>query len=432
MAAPHRSISFTLNGRAARAAVAPHDTVVEMLQRDFGLFGARESCGQGLCGCCTVVVDGTAVSGCLYLAALVDGATVETVEGLARDGALHPIQQAFVAKSGFQCGFCTPGFILMTKELLERHPEPTDEEIRQYLSGNLCRCAAYPDIIEAVKMAAELTRYSMPMSTSAPHDSTFTLSDGSALAYTLHRAPGPRLVLIHSLALDRSVWDGVVERLRTDAQILTYDCRGHGRSSHRAGRFTAELFARDLAELLDRVGWQDATVAGCSMGGSVALAFAGLFPARATALGLIDTTAWYGADAPAKFRERADAARAKGMQGLIDFQVTRWFSDEFRAAHPEVLRRTSAVFVANDVDCYAASCALLGDVDLRAHLPAFRMPVSVVVGEEDYATPVEMARQLHEAIPHSTLTVLPRARHLTPIEHPDAIAAQLGDLLKPR
>ena len=150
-----RTITFTLNGRPARATVAPHETVVEVLQRDFGLFGARESCGQGLCGCCTVIVDGTAVSGCLYLAAFIDGTTLVTIEGLSDRGTLHPIQQAFLAKTGFQCGFCTPGFILMTKELLERHPHPTDEQIRHYLSGNLCRCAAYPDIVESVKMAAE-------------------------------------------------------------------------------------------------------------------------------------------------------------------------------------------------------------------------------------------------------------------------------------
>ena len=156
MSDPHlRTIAFTLNGRPARATVANHETVVEVLQRDFGLFGARESCGQGLCGCCTVLVDGTAVSGCLYLAAFLDGTTLVTIEGLADRGALHPIQQAFLAKSGFQCGFCTPGFILMTKQLLERHPHPTDEQIRHYLSGNLCRCAAYPDIVESVKMAAE-------------------------------------------------------------------------------------------------------------------------------------------------------------------------------------------------------------------------------------------------------------------------------------
>lgn len=149
-----RTVRFTLNGRTVSADIAVHETVIEMLQRDFGLFGARESCGQGLCGCCTVLVDGTAVSGCLYLAAFVHGAEVVTVEGLADHGLLHPIQQSFVSKSAFQCGFCTPGFILMTKELLERHPNPKDEEIRRYLSGNLCRCGAYPDIIEAVKAAS--------------------------------------------------------------------------------------------------------------------------------------------------------------------------------------------------------------------------------------------------------------------------------------
>lgn len=271
------------------------------------------------------------------------------------------------------------------------------------------------------------------MQTAAQQDSTLTLSDGSVLAYTQRGASGPgapRIVLIHSLALDRSVWDGVIERLQAEAEILTYDCRGHGRSSRRANRFTVELFARDLAELLDHVGWPSATVAGCSMGGCVALAFAGLYPARASALGLIDTTAWYGTDAAAKFRERADAARAKGMRGLVEFQATRWFSDEFRATHPEVLRRATAVFLANDFDCYAASCGLLADVDVRAHLPAFRMPVAIVVGEEDYATPVDMAQQLHQAIPTSTFTILPHARHLTPIEHPERIASELLDLVR--
>lgn len=271
--------------------------------------------------------------------------------------------------------------------------------------------------------------------------SALTLSDGSTLAYTLRtvrlkpdttNAPGTgaaRLVLIHSLALDRSVWDRLIPHLEAEAEILTYDCRGHGQSDRRAGRFTAELFASDLAELLDHAGWENATIAGCSMGGCVALAFAGLHPARANALGLIDTTAWYGADAAVKFKERANAARAKGMAALFDFQATRWFSDEFRASHPDVLQRALAVFVATDVDCYAAACALLGDVDVRARLRTFRMPIAIVVGEEDYATPIEMARQLHEAIPQSTLTILPRARHLTPIEHPDAIASELRVLL---
>jgi aerobic carbon-monoxide dehydrogenase small subunit len=146
-----RTIRFTLNGRKVSANIAVHENVVEMLQREFSLYGARESCGQGLCGCCTVLVNGMAVSGCLYLAALVDGAEILTVEGLAKGDELDPIQKAFIANSAFQCGFCTPGMILMSKELLESNSQPTEEQIRRHLSGNLCRCAAYPDIIRAVK-----------------------------------------------------------------------------------------------------------------------------------------------------------------------------------------------------------------------------------------------------------------------------------------
>jgi 3-oxoadipate enol-lactonase len=252
------------------------------------------------------------------------------------------------------------------------------------------------------------------------------------LSFTLHPAPksgAPRLALIHSLALDRSVWDGVVAAVKDEAEILTYDCRGHGRSPRTPGPYSASLFAGDLAELFDHVQWERAVVAGCSMGGNVAQAFAAECPQRTLALGLIDTTAWYGEDAAAKFKERAEMARIKGLRSMIEFQLTRWFSDAFRAAHPEVLKRTIDIFVANDVDCYAASCELLGAAGTRAQLGSFKMPVAIVVGEEDYATPVAMARQLHDAIPQSTLTVIPGARHLTPIEFPDRIAAELRGLL---
>jgi carbon-monoxide dehydrogenase small subunit len=153
-----RTIRFTLNGRPVSAEIAPHENLVELLQNRFGLHGARESCGQGLCGCCTVLVNGTTVSGCLYLAAFVDGAEVETVERLASGEVLDPVQEAFIEAGAFQCGFCTPGFILMTRELLEEHEDPGEEEIRHYLAGNLCRCAAYPEIVAAVKLAARKRR----------------------------------------------------------------------------------------------------------------------------------------------------------------------------------------------------------------------------------------------------------------------------------
>jgi len=152
-----RAIQFRLNGASVEAQVAPHETLVEVLREEFGLYGARESCGQGLCGCCTVLVDGTAVSGCLYLAILAEGAQVQTVE----DGTeLDAVQEAFIERAAFQCGFCTPGFVLMTRQLLDEHPDPSEDEIRHYLSGNLCRCAAYPEIIEAVKLAAVKRRKS--------------------------------------------------------------------------------------------------------------------------------------------------------------------------------------------------------------------------------------------------------------------------------
>ena len=154
MSAVPRTIRFTLNGNAVEATIPAHLSLVELLREQFDLFGARESCAQGLCGCCTVLVNGDAVSSCLYLAAFADGTEIVTVEHLAGNGKLDPVQEAFIEAGAFQCGFCTPGFVLMAKQLLDEHADPTDDQIRHYLSGNLCRCGAYPEIIAAVKLAA--------------------------------------------------------------------------------------------------------------------------------------------------------------------------------------------------------------------------------------------------------------------------------------
>ncbi|MDQ7980545.1 (2Fe-2S)-binding protein [Paraburkholderia sp. SARCC-3016] len=158
MSATSVLIHFTLNGEPVSAEIEPHQTILEVLRQQFTLYGARESCGQGLCGCCTVIVNGESVSGCLYLAAMADGGEVSTVEALDANGELDVVQQAFIECGAFQCGFCTSGFILMSKQLLDRNPDPSEAEIRHYLSGNLCRCAAYPEIIEAVQLAAQLRR----------------------------------------------------------------------------------------------------------------------------------------------------------------------------------------------------------------------------------------------------------------------------------
>src|SRR5204863_6467847 len=188
------------------------------------------------------------------------------------------------------------------------------------------------------------------------------------------------------LALDSSIWDGVVERLAGRAEILTYDCRGHGRSGRQAGRFTTELFARDLLELLDHVGWQKVIIAGCSMGGCVVQAFAGQYASRVAALALIDTTAWYGEDAPKTWRQRAATAEAQGLAGLVDFQMTRWFGDAFRAAHPESVGAAIRVFLANDLACYDARCILLVVVYLRRLLHNIAVQDVVFVWVQYFAT----------------------------------------------
>jgi 3-oxoadipate enol-lactonase len=254
-----------------------------------------------------------------------------------------------------------------------------------------------------------------------------TTRDGSSLAYWLTGAvPGdpatPHIVLIHSLALDASVWARVAPLLAGDAQVLRYDCRGHGQSAHPAGPFSVEQFADDLADLLDQVGWSDALVVGCSMGGCVAQAFAARYPKRTRGLVLVDTTDWYGTDAPATWRDRAAVAKRDGLAGMASFQTTRWFGDAFRAAHPELVVAAMAVFSANDIDAYAATCAMLGDIDLRGELAQADYPVAIVVGEEDYATPVASAEALRDRIAGATLRVIPHARHLTPIEAPEVIA----------
>ena len=143
-------IGFTLNGAAVEADARTDETLGEVLRRELGLLSVRETCGIGVCGACTVLLDGETISSCLLLAPLAAGREVTTVEGLGGD---HPVQQAFSDAHAFQCGYCTPGMILAVVRVLEESPHPTDEEIRLALAGNLCRCGCYVKIIDAVKRA---------------------------------------------------------------------------------------------------------------------------------------------------------------------------------------------------------------------------------------------------------------------------------------
>jgi 3-oxoadipate enol-lactonase len=262
-------------------------------------------------------------------------------------------------------------------------------------------------------------------------DGTAHARDGTRISYTLlgDRNVRRRAVLVHSVAMDRQFWLPVAERLAPRAAVVVFDCRGHGASDKPAGPYTVELFGNDIADMLDHLGWDKSLVAGASMGGMVALAFAANHPARTAALGLIDTTAWYGPEAPKNWTDRASKAVTSGLASLLEFQTTRWFGDKFRTEHPDVLQHCIDVFLKNDVAAYTEACHMLGRADLRAALPKLTMPTAVVVGEEDYAAPPAMAEALHKGIAGSSYTLLPGARHLTPLEVPDIIADELDRLL---
>ena len=271
--------------------------------------------------------------------------------------------------------------------------------------------------------------------------SKIKVRDGAQLAYDVRGRVKPPpyppplagegregVVLIHSLAMDRTFWNAVAPALSEATAVLTYDCRGHGQSDKPEGPYLVEQFADDLADLLDHLGWRSAVVAGASMGGCITLAFAAAYPTRAAGLGLFDTTAWY--NAPDKWEERAATAEAKGLEAMLEFQTTRWFTDAFRASRKDVLDAAVAVFLANPARCYAQTCRMLGACNLTAALPHLKMPVRIAVGDEDYATPVAMSETLHRGIAGSTLTVIRNARHLTPLECPERIVAELQKLLE--
>jgi aerobic carbon-monoxide dehydrogenase small subunit len=147
-------IGLTVNGEPVEAEVWEGESLLFALREHLGLPGSKNACEQGECGSCSVLLDGSLVCACLVLAAQADGHEVVTVEGLAPDGTLHPVQEAFAATGAVQCGFCTPGLVVATVDLLRRVPEPSDDEIREALSGNLCRCTGYAKIFDAVRMAA--------------------------------------------------------------------------------------------------------------------------------------------------------------------------------------------------------------------------------------------------------------------------------------
>jgi len=151
-------ISFTLNGKLQELEIEPHEFLLDVIRERLGLTGAKRSCDVQVCGACTLLVDGKPLSACTTLAFEVNGHSVLTIEGLAENGKLHPLQEAFIEHGGFQCGFCTPGMILTAKALVDENPRPTEEELKRYMHGNICRCTGYKKIIESIMAAAKKLR----------------------------------------------------------------------------------------------------------------------------------------------------------------------------------------------------------------------------------------------------------------------------------
>jgi aerobic-type carbon monoxide dehydrogenase small subunit (CoxS/CutS family) len=150
-------ISMLVNGKRYQVFAEPRDTLLDVLRKDIGLTGTKKGCDEGTCGACTVLLDGKAIYSCITLAIECEGSAIETIENLSQGDSLHPVQKAFIEKDGFQCGFCTPGQILSIKALLDRTPHPSEEDIKRAVSGNICRCGAYPNIIQAAITAAKET-----------------------------------------------------------------------------------------------------------------------------------------------------------------------------------------------------------------------------------------------------------------------------------
>lgn len=253
--------------------------------------------------------------------------------------------------------------------------------------------------------------------------------DGVRLNYRLV-GEGPVLAFAHSLGMDHTQWEQQERHFQGRYRVLSYDARGHGASDKPPGPYRIEQLGEDFYGLLRALGIERAVAIGLSMGGMAAQALAAAHPDAVAGLVLLDTTCWYGEDGPQQWEERARTAETQGLAALVDLQLQRWFSDRTRAEHPAVVERAKQVFLANDVAAYAAACRALGALDLRGKVESIRCPTLIVVGEEDYATPVSMAEDLHRRIPNSELVVLPGVRHLSPVEAPETVNAHIERFLQ--
>lgn len=227
---------------------------------------------------------------------------------------------------------------------------------------------------------------------------------------------GPPLVLLHSLALGREMWAPVLAELGAGRQVIVPDLRGHGDSRWDGRPFSIDDMSDDVGDLLDLLGLERVDLLGMSMGGSVALTFAAARPSSVGRLVLCDTTAWYGADAPAAWEQRARAAAGKPRPTQVPFQVERWFGDVFRQTEPRVVARTVDIFLATRPGVHAAACRALGTLDARDRLAAITAKTLVITGADDQATPPAMGEALAGAIASASFEQWPGLRHFAVLE----------------
>ncbi|TNC29060.1 alpha/beta fold hydrolase [Amycolatopsis alkalitolerans] len=236
----------------------------------------------------------------------------------------------------------------------------------------------------------------------------------------LRGGSGAPFVLLHPLALAGELWRPLAARLdRFD--VLTVDLRGHGESEWDGEPFSIEDMAADLAGTLDVLGLDEISLLGMSMGGSVAMTFAGKYPDRVRSLVLADTTAWYGENAATAWAERAGKAAETARPDQLPFQLDRWFSPGFRESGPDEVDRVCEIFLHTDSRVHAAASVAMGALDARPLLPSISANTLVLAGEHDYATPPSMAGDLANAIPGATLEILPGLRHLSLVERPGLV-----------
>ena len=240
---------------------------------------------------------------------------------------------------------------------------------------------------------------------------------------------GPWVVMSHSLACDLSMWAPQLELLAKNFSVLCFDTRGHGKSDAPAGEYTLEMLAEDARGLLDAMGIASCHWIGLSMGGMIGQVFALRYPELLKSLVLADTTSRYPAEAQSLWDGRIATAREKGMEPLVEGTLSRWFTDGFRAQHPEMCERVAATIRATPVPGYVGCCHAIPRINVTGRLKEITCPSMVIVGEQDAGTPVAMAQEIHAALPGSELVIIPSAAHLSNLEQPAAFNKAVSGFL---